>query len=150
MDFFKVKVVDVNDKKKTAQGITKEIYPDFVNKRSSDLMVKGGAFYAVYDKATGLWSTDKYDVIRLVDKELWDKKDELAAKGMTAEVKSMASAKTHLLNDFNIYAKQLDDSFHDLDQRVIFEDQETTEKDFSSKSLHILWVVQTRRVGTIF
>ena len=46
-----------------------EIYPDFKICRSRDLMVRGKAFYAIWDKEAGLWSTDEYDVQRLIDQE---------------------------------------------------------------------------------
>lgn len=136
MDFFSISKSTVSSKSKAGQdGYQFELYPDFINKRSSDLMIKGGAFYAVYDEDTGLWSTDKYDVVRLVDKALEEARVDFENKGMHATVKRMASSKNHLLNDFNIYTKQLDDSFHDLDQKVIFADQTTKVEDYASKKL---------------
>lgn len=139
MDFFDIKKSRLSTKSPLrAEGYEYEIYPDFINKRATDLMVKGGVFYAVYDEKSGLWSTDKYDVVRLVDAALWDFKLDFEAKdkdGALAIVKSMASAKTHLLNDFNIYTKQLDDNFEDLDKRITYKDQVTTEKDLASHKL---------------
>ena len=68
MDFFKIK------ERSTKNGVI-EIYPDFVVGRSKDLMVRGRAFYAIWDEQKGLWSTDEYDVQRLVDAELWNHRD---------------------------------------------------------------------------
>ena len=53
----------------TQRGST-EIYPKFKIMNSSDLMIRGGDFYAVWIEERGLWSTDEQDVIRLVDREL--------------------------------------------------------------------------------
>ena len=35
-----------------------EIYPKFIYCPSSDLMVRGGDFYAIWDEKKNLWSTD--------------------------------------------------------------------------------------------
>ena len=40
-----------------------EIYPKFILKKSEDLMIRGGDFYAIWDEDRGLWSTDENDVI---------------------------------------------------------------------------------------
>lgn len=51
------------------QGVT-EIYPKFIiNNKSSDLMIRGGDFYAIWVEERGLWSTDEQDVVRIIDRE---------------------------------------------------------------------------------
>ena len=57
MDFYRIKERSVK------KGLV-EIYPDFRICRSKDLMVRGKAFYAIWDEEAGLWSTDEYDVQR--------------------------------------------------------------------------------------
>ena len=47
-----------------------EIYPKFIIRKSNDLMIRGGDFYAIWDNERGLWSTDEEDAIRLIDNEL--------------------------------------------------------------------------------
>ena len=47
-----------------------EIYPRFIIKKSSDLMIRGGDFYAVWVDDRGLWSTDEQDAVDLIDREL--------------------------------------------------------------------------------
>ena len=49
-----------------------EIYPKFIIKKSSDLMVRGGDFYAIWLEERGLWSTDEQDVLQLIDHELYE------------------------------------------------------------------------------
>jgi hypothetical protein len=56
------------------RGVT-EIYPKFIASKHTDLMIRGGDFYAIWLEEKGLWSTDEQDVIRLIDAEL-DKFDE--------------------------------------------------------------------------
>ena len=47
-----------------------EIYPKFIIKKSSDLMIRGGDFYAIWMEERGLWSTDEQDALQLIDREL--------------------------------------------------------------------------------
>ena len=42
----------------TKRGVI-EIYPKFIIKKSSDLMIRGGDFYAIWIEERGLWSTDR-------------------------------------------------------------------------------------------
>ena len=53
----------------TKRGVI-EIYPRFIIKKSSDLMIRGGDFYAIWLEDIGLWSTDEQDALQLIDKEL--------------------------------------------------------------------------------
>ena len=54
---------------RTNKSGTTEVYPKFIMKRSEDLMIRGGDFYAIWVEERGLWSTDEQDVINLVDRE---------------------------------------------------------------------------------
>ena len=49
VDFFLVST------KPTKRGSV-EIYPKFIIKKSSDLMIRGGDFYAIWIEELGLWS----------------------------------------------------------------------------------------------
>ena len=73
MDFFKIK------ERSPKKGVA-EIYPDFVVCKSKDLMVRGSSFYAVWDEAVGMWSTDEFDIQRLVDQELYAYRDRREAE----------------------------------------------------------------------
>jgi len=53
----------------TRRGIV-EIYPKFIVKKSKDLMIRGGDFYAVWMEDRGLWSTNEEDLIDIIDAEL--------------------------------------------------------------------------------
>ena len=48
----------------TKRGVI-EIYPKFIIKKSSDLMIRGGDFYAIWIEERGLWSTDEQDAYNL-------------------------------------------------------------------------------------
>lgn len=53
----------------TKRGVI-EIYPKFIIKKSTDLMIRGGDFYAIWIEERGLWSTDEQDALQLIDREL--------------------------------------------------------------------------------
>ena len=53
-----------------------EIFPNFIVRKSKDLMIRGGDFYAVWDEERGLWSTDEEDATRLIDHELTKYKEQ--------------------------------------------------------------------------
>ena len=63
MDFYKIQ------ERSMKNGVI-EVYPDFIVRRSNDLMVRGKAFYAIWDEEARLWSEDEYDVARLMDDDL--------------------------------------------------------------------------------
>lgn len=115
-----------------------EIYPKFIIKKSSDLMIRGGDFYAIWIEERGLWSTDEDDVIQLVDREL----DQYAEKNRhkfedSVRVLHMWDAETGMIDRWHKYCqKQMRDYFEMLDEKLIFSNYETTKKDFASKRLN--------------
>lgn len=122
--------------RQTKKGI--EIYPKFIIKRSNDLMIRGGDFYAIWVEERGLWSTDEDDVIRLIDYELDKYVDENNDKfDSNVRVLHMWDAETGMIDAWHKYCqKQLRDSFNMLDERLIFSNSETNKKDYASKRLN--------------
>lgn len=115
-----------------------EIYPKFIIKKSSDLMIRGGDFYAVWVEEKGLWSTDEQDVLRLIDNEL-DKYAEEVKKNFEGivRVKHMWDAASGMIDIWHKYCqRQMRDSFHMLDEKLIFSNTETSKKDYASKRLN--------------
>lgn len=129
MDFYSIK--ERNSKKGTI-----EVYPDYKVIRSKDLMIRGKAFYAVWDEGKGLWSTDEYDVQRLVDAELIEYRDKLAAKfDGTVSCKLLGDFSTNSWNQFRNYMNRLSDNSHQLDSELVFQNTEVKKKDYVSKRL---------------
>lgn len=115
-----------------------EIYPKFIIKKSSDLMIRGGDFYAVWLEDLGLWSTDEQDALRLIDYEL-DKYAKENRKSFDGDIKvlHMWDAETGMIDSWHKYCqKQMRDSFHTLDDKLIFSNTNTTKKDYASKKLN--------------
>ena len=114
-----------------------EIYPKFIICKSSDLMIRGGDFYAIWLEELGLWSTDEQDAIRLIDQELDKFAQEAKAKGEThVRIMHLWDSETGMIDVWHKYCqKQQRDSFHMLDEKLIFSNMETKKRDYASKRL---------------
>ena len=116
---------------------TIEIYPKFIIKKSSDLMIRGGDFYAIWIEDRGLWSTDEDDAIQLIDRELSRFADENRDKfDGNVRVMHMWDSESGTIDSWHKYCqKQMRDNFHMLDEKLIFSNTETNKKDYASKKL---------------
>lgn len=120
----------------TKRGVI-EIYPRFIIKKSSDLMIRGGDFYAIWLEDLGLWSTDEQDALQLIDKEL-DKYAEENKDRFDAGIRvlHMWDAESGMIDAWHKYCqRQMRDSFHTLDEKLIFSNMVTTKNDYASKRL---------------
>lgn len=116
-----------------------EITPKFDTRPSTDLMIRGGDFYAIWDEETRFWSTSEKTVIELVDKELYDcaKKFEADHPNVRVVVKYMWDADSGSIDKWHKYVqKQCRDSFKPLDEKLIFSNMETKKEDYASKKLN--------------
>lgn len=114
-----------------------EIYPKFIIKKSADLMIRGGDFYAIWVEEYGLWSTDEGDALRLIDQELENYMQE-HGDDIDGDVRvlHMWDADSGMIDKWHKYCqKQMRDSFHMLDETLIFSNTETNKKDYASKKL---------------
>ena len=84
MDFFQIK------ERSLKRGFV-EVYPDFLVGRSKDLMIRGKAFYAVWDEKRNIWSTDEYTVAEMVDQAIYDYRDHMENRDEHVSLKTMKS-----------------------------------------------------------
>lgn len=120
----------------TKRGVT-EIYPKFIVGKHSDLMIRGGDFYAIWIEEKGLWSTDEQDVINLIDAEL-DKfyKENKHKFEDHVKVLHMWDGETKMIDIWHSYCqRQQRDYYHALDENLIFSNQETKKEDYASRKL---------------
>ena len=126
-------------KRPAMRGKVIEIYPKFIVKKSSDLMIRGGDFYAVWDEETGLWSTDEQDVIRMIDRQLdiyADKHKHEFDDGIGVKVLHMWDSESGMIDKWHRYCqKHMRDNFHMLDDRLIFSNTQTKKEDYASHKL---------------
>lgn len=128
IDFFRIGT------KEHRNGVL-EIFPDFLVGRSKDLMIRARSFYGIWDEENKRWSTDEYDVQRLVDKELRKFAEEKKAEGLPVTVKYMQSFDSHSWVRFKNFASQVSDNSHQLDSSLTFEGQEVSKSDYVSRQL---------------
>jgi hypothetical protein len=139
------------DEKKDG-GLT--LTPNFVVGRSKDLMVRGRSFYAIWDEEAGLWSTDEYDVGRLVDAEM-RKYAEEKYPGVNVTIRSLTNYNNKSWVNYRMFISNISDSYHQLDRELTFANQEIKRSDYVSRRLpyslepgdHSSW---DELVGTLF
>lgn len=115
-----------------------EIYPKFIIKKSDDLMVRGGDFYAIWDEERGMWSTEEDTVRLLIDRELDKYAEENRAKFLEFSIKVlyMWDSDSGSMDRFHKYCqKQMRDNFHMLDEKIIFSNDPINKEDYASKRL---------------
>lgn len=128
LDFFE-------PKRKLVKGIY-YCYPAFYICDTKDLMIKGGDLYAIYDEEKGLWKRNQNDVVRLIDKEVKKyvaahKEEDVAHRPML-----MKEAESGIIDKWKKYVqRQMSDTFHPLDNKVIFSNTEIKREDYAT---HVL------------
>ena len=112
-----------------------EIYPIYRVKRTKDLMVKGKSFYAIWDEARQVWSTDEYDVQRLIDEQMYKYKEDKFDNQQNVRVMELSNFNNKTWTEFQQYVKSRPDSLIQLDSKIIFSNTEVKREDYSSKRL---------------
>ena len=131
-DFLTVLVEDKPGRKSGS-----DVFPDFIVRKSKDLMIRGQDFYAVWLEDEKKWSTDEDDVLALIDKTV----DEYVENHRNQidppfSVKHTYLAKSGVIDRWHKYVKtQMRDNFHPLDEKLVFLDTEVKKTDYSSMRL---------------
>ena len=124
MDFYRIKEVP-------GKGGSTIVFPDFKVVRSKDLMVRGRAFYAIWDEERCLWSTDEYDVQRLVDAEV---AEHCKDRGDVTP-KYLSDFSSNIWMQFRKYVGNVSDSSHQLDEHLTFSNTEVKKESYVSRRL---------------
>lgn len=113
------------------------MYPEFLIGKSKDLMIRGSDFYAIYDESTGLWSTDEFKAISMIDDVLKSRRPEMEDKYKTAihvhYLRNSSSGSIDLWRKF--IKKQIPDEYTQLDSRLVFSDDTPERNWYASKKL---------------
>ncbi len=115
-----------------------EIYPKFIIKSSSDLMIKGSDFYAIWNEDTHLWSDSEEVALYLIDRELDRYAEEHKNDFGDANVKVMHlwDSDSGMIDRWHKYVqKQMRDCYRALDENVTFGNTELTKSTYASKRL---------------
>lgn len=128
MDFFQIR------ERSLKRGFV-EVYPDFLVGRSKDLMIRGKAFYAIWDEKRNIWSTDEYAVAEMVDQAIYDYRDHMENRDEHVSLKTMKSFNSTSWTNWKNYISKMPDTSHDLDSKIIFSNTPTKKTDYISKRL---------------
>ena len=128
IDFIKIHVEP--PKKKDAPVL---IYPKFLVRKSSDLMIRGRDFYAVWIEEKGLWSTDEQDALDLIDREVQQYYNANKHKWTEAHVLYLWDSTSGMIDRWHKYCQQqMRDNFHMLDEKLIFSNTDPKKEDYAS------------------
>lgn len=134
LDFFQIS-------RKHVKKDVVEIYPTFIVKsKSTDLMIRGRDFYAVWDEENKIWSQDEQKVLDQVDAEV--EKVYLSCVNnnddeITYIPKYMWNSDSGIIDKWHKYVqKQCRDNYHNLNEKIIFANSKTSKRDYASKKLN--------------
>jgi hypothetical protein len=127
MDFFQV------ERRETKTGV--EVYPSWIVGRSTDLMIRGGAFHAIWDESTGLWTTDEFSARRIIDREIKTRAAELVDSETKARIMTLERYKSNAWLEFRRFCANMPDTHVTLDSNLAFANTPPRKEDHSSKRL---------------
>ncbi len=130
MDFYDIRVNREKDG-------THSIFPEWVvNRRVTNLLVYGGAFQAIWDPKAEIWSTNEYDVQRLVDENLAQfDKDYIEKTGALTHVRYLKNWDSKSWSSFKRFLQSLPENRQDMDMKLIFQNSEIKKTDYATKRL---------------
>ena len=128
-DFYKIKRTIVKP------GVM-EIFPDYQNTKSKDIMIRGGKFYAVWDQSAGMWSTDEDKVQEIVDADIAAYVKELGdIPGVEIRAKYLLNDSSSAWTKYRKWLNNRPDNYRQLDEKITFGDTPVEKKDYVSKRL---------------
>lgn len=127
MDFVNLSETTV----KTASGTRIDVIPNFLVKRSKDLMIRAKDFYAMWDEERNIWTTDEYEVALKVDQAL----AEHLRQAPHTSPRWMHNFSSNSWKNFQSYLSNLADNSKQLDEKVVFLNTPIKKSDYISKRL---------------
>lgn len=111
------------------------VHPIFVVKKSKDLMIRGGDFYAVWDERKGLWSKDQDDAISMIDSAMDEYRHKFTEPDKMVPL-YLSNGDTKMVDKWHHYCqKQMQDNYHNLDEKLVFANSPVNKEDYASKRL---------------
>ena len=129
MDFYEIK-------ERALKSGTTELRPAWRVLRFKDLMIRGKSFYAVYNPETHFWSTNEYDLTRIVDADVTRRFEE-ASKRVDGSIwaRYLGDYDSKTYSDYKAWMSKLPDVYHPLDGEILFADQTPRREDYATRTL---------------
>lgn len=116
-----------------------DIFPNFrLYPKSKDLLIRGGDFYAIWLEEEQRWSTEEGDALNAIDQQIdaFVAQNRNAFNGESVSVKHMWDSKSGMIDRWHKFCqKQLRDSYHMLDEMLIFANTPIKKEYYASKRL---------------
>ena len=97
-----------------------EVKPDFVVGYGDDLMVRGKAFYAIWNPDSGMWSQNEFDVATLVDRDIDEYVQSIPPMDdVRMDIRWMSSYNGSSWKTYKSYLSQMPDCYHQLDDHLM-------------------------------
>ena len=129
MDFYEIK-------ERALKSGTTEVRPAWRVQRFKDLMVRGKSFYAVYNPETHFWSTDEYDLVRIVDADVARQFQEASERiDGTVWPRYLGDYDSKTYTDYKSWMSKLPDSHKPLDSKILFANQIPRREDYVTGTL---------------
>ena len=129
MDFYEIK-------ERALKSGTTEVRPAWRVLRFKDLMIRGKSFYAVYNPETHFWSTEEYDLMRIVDADVarhFKETSERVEGSVWPRYLGDYDSKTY--SDYKAWMSKLPDVYHPLDGGILFQNQTPRREDYATRTL---------------
>lgn len=125
MSFFKVTEYEDHKTK------VRKVRPSYRNSCPDDLIIRGGAFHAVYLPEKGLWSTEEFDLVHLVDKTL----ESYAAEHGDPKVMKLEDQDSGQYKLFKSWLRNMPDNPRAMDRNILFHSSPKRKEDYATKRL---------------
>ena len=129
MDFYEIK-------ERALKSGTTEVRPAWRVHQFKDLMVRGKSFYAVYNPETHFWTTDEYDLVRIVDSDVTRHFQE-ASKRVDGSVwpRYLGDYDSKTYSEYKAWVSKLSDAYRPLDSKILFANQTPRREDYATRTL---------------
>jgi len=125
MSFFKVTEYEDHKTK------VRKVRPSYRNTCPDDLIIRGGAFYAVYLPEKGLWSTEEFDLVHLVDKTL----ESYSSEHGDPKVMKLEDQDSGQYKLFKSWLRNMPDNPRAMDRNILFRSSAKRKEDYATKRL---------------
>jgi len=111
------------------------VMPKFIVKKSSDLMIRGGTFYAIWDDENGAWSTDIQRAQDIIDTCLQEYAEKRQTETMFKVVPMFLwDSGNRQIKTWHTYVNEdMCDNYVPLDEKIIFQNDVIKKENYSSK-----------------
>lgn len=132
MDFYKIVVEKTKDQRAKQDWL---VSVDFTYKRTTDLIVKGGDFFAFWNGVK--WSRDQDDLIDQIDGDIWNEinklKDKYPDEKIIGRFMNMESSGT--MTKFMNYCKKQKSSNVLFNTKILYSNRQPVKQDYSTYQL---------------